>query len=177
MNLFELYEMPIRLTVDRDQVTKKYHSLSRTYHPDLHTSSSTSRQEDILQMASQVNRAYKTFLHPDEIIKYVLQLKGLLHEEEKYDLDPEFLGEMLEINEVLMELSMESNNEKLDAVELQTKELIKTTHEDVATIIENYTEGVTTEKELLQVKEYYYRKKYLQRILDKIAQLRNIAAL
>ena len=31
-------------------------------------------------------------------------------------------------------------------------------------IIENYKEGVTTEEELLQVKEYYFKKKYLERL-------------
>ena len=38
-----------------------------------------------------------------------------------------------------------------------------------------YQEAVTSEKALLRVKDYYYRKKYLQRILDKIASSRNIA--
>jgi molecular chaperone HscB len=30
--------------------------------------------------------------------------------------------------------------------------------------VEHYQEGITSEKELLQVKEYYYKKKYLDRI-------------
>ncbi len=38
-------------------------------------------------------------------------------------------------------------------------------YEPIATVISNYEEGITTEKELLQVKEYYYQKKYLDRIL------------
>jgi len=34
---------------------------------------------------------------------------------------------------------------------------------------ENYQEGITSEKELLQVKEYYYKKKYLDRIHKQLA--------
>jgi molecular chaperone HscB len=34
----------------------------------------------------------------------------------------------------------------------------------VEAIITNYQEGITTEKELLQVKEYYFKKKYLDKI-------------
>jgi hypothetical protein len=34
--------------------------------------------------------AYKVLVHPDEVIKYVLQLKGLLEEEEKYQLNARF---------------------------------------------------------------------------------------
>jgi molecular chaperone HscB len=37
-------------------------------------------------------------------------------------------------------------------------------YEPVKEIIENYQDGITTEKELLQVKEYYFKKKYLDRI-------------
>ena len=41
-------------------------------------------------------------------------------------------------------------------------------YEPVKEIVEHYQEGVTSEKELLQVKEYYYKKKYLQRIRQPI---------
>ena len=177
MNYFELFDIPIRLSVDKTAITGRYYALSRQYHPDFHTRATNTDQEAMLQQSSLVNKAYKTLLNHDETLKYVLQLKGLLHEEEKYDLDPEFLGAMMEINEVLMELSAESQTEKLEEVELQVKDLIKKIYAAVAPIVEQYQEGITSEKELLQVKEYYYRKKYLQRILDKIAQMRNIAAL
>ena len=41
-------------------------------------------------------------------------------------------------------------------------------YEPVKEIVEHYQEGVTTEKELLQVKEYYYKKKYLHRIQQQL---------
>ena len=54
--------------------------------------------------------------------------------------------------------------------------LLKNENDEVEPVLAAYQEDITTEKELLQVKESYYRKKYLQRILDKIAGLRNIAS-
>ena len=36
-------------------------------------------------------------------------------------------------------------------------------------IIEGYSEGVTTEEDLLRVKEYYYKKKYLDRIRHQLS--------
>jgi molecular chaperone HscB len=42
-------------------------------------------------------------------------------------------------------------------------------YEPVKNIIENYQDGSTSEKELLQVKEYYYKKKYLTRIRKELA--------
>ena len=76
-----------------------------------------------------------------------------------------------------MELEEGTNNDALEQCISKTKELLTQIYNDVAAIVENYQEGITTEKELLQVKSYYYKKKYLQRILDKIHQIRNIASL
>ncbi len=76
-----------------------------------------------------------------------------------------------------MDLETDADKEALEECEQKTKELLSQIYNDVVHIVENYKEGVTTEKELLQVKSYYYKKKYLQRILDKIYQIRNIASL
>ena len=177
MNYFELYGLPVLMKVDASEIRQKFFELSRKYHPDFHTGSGEAEQSEALERSSDVNRAYKVFQNVDDTIKYVLQLKSLIHEEEKYELDPEFLMEVLDINEELMDLETEPNPEKLEKCELKTKELLTQIYKDVAPIVENYQEGVTTEKELLQVKAYYYKKKYLQRILDKVYQIRNIASL
>jgi molecular chaperone HscB len=162
MNHFELYNLPISLQPDQALVKQRFYELNRKYHPDLHSQSAEEEQAEILEKASQVNMAYKVFMHPDETIKYVLQLKGLLEEEEKYQLTPDFLAEMLELNEQALDVSEQSDADRLtQTIQNFQKEI----YEPVETIMANYQEGITTEKELLQVKEYYYRKKYLNRIL------------
>jgi molecular chaperone HscB len=177
MNYFELYGLPVLMKVNVAEIQRKFYELSRQYHPDFHIQSAEDQQADVLEKSADVNKAYKVFQNPDDIIKYVLQLKNLIHEEEKYELDPEFLMQVMEINEQLMELETGADTEALDQTVLKTKELLNQIHKDVEPIVENYQEGVTTEEELLQVKSYYYKKKYLQRILDKIHQIRNIASL
>ena len=42
-------------------------------------------------------------------------------------------------------------------------------YSEVETIIENYNDQTITHNELLKLKAYYYKKKYLQRILDRLA--------
>ena len=81
-----------------------------------------------------------------------------MEEEEKYQLPPEFLMEMMELNENLSENSTAKINEQEKAL-----------YAEVAPIIESYDDTGTTTADLLKVKEYYYKKKYLQRILDRIA--------
>lgn len=176
MNYFELFEIPIQLQVNSQDLRKKFLELSRRYHPDFYVQSGEQEQAEVLEKSSQVNKAFKTFQDTDDTIKYVLQLKNLLEEEEKYELDPEFLMEVLELNEQVMELEMEPEASQLERVERQSTQLLDSIYAEVAQIIENYKDGVTTEAELLKVKDYYYKKKYLDRILDKLGQLRNIAS-
>ncbi|MES2003603.1 MAG: iron-sulfur cluster co-chaperone HscB C-terminal domain-containing protein [Bacteroidota bacterium] len=162
MNHFELYNLPLSLQPDPALVKAKFYELSRLYHPDFHGQATEEEQAQILEKASQVNMAYKIFTHPDETLKYVLQLKGLLEEEEKYQLSPDFLMEMLDLNEQALDVSEQADADRLTQTIHNTQKEI---YEPVAKIVADYQEGITTKEELLQVKEYYYRKKYLDRIL------------
>jgi len=174
MNYFELYDLPVTLKPDTAMVKKKFYELSRQYHPDFFTNASEEEQASVLEKSSMVNKAYKTFLNEDETIKYVLQIKALVEEEEKYNLAPDFLMEVMDINEQLMDAES-GDGGALANSEAQTKILLNDIYDEVRPVVENYKEGITTNAEMLRVKDYYYKKKYLQRILGKIAQLRNIA--
>ena len=165
MDYFTLYDLPVSLLPDEKKVKQKFYELSRKYHPDFYTQASHNEQADVLELSSQVNKAYKTFQNKDEIIKYVLQQKGLLTEEEKYALPPAFLMEMLELSEQMMEAKAEDDANALSSVEQTINNVQTELYKDVKEIIEYYKEGITTRAELLQVKDYYYKKKYLTRIL------------
>jgi molecular chaperone HscB len=162
MNYFELFEIPVQLKVDKATLPRKYFELSRKYHPDFFVSGTEEDKSGALEKSALLNKAFKTFQNPDETIKYVLQLKGLLAEEEKYELPPDFLMEVLEINEEIMDLG--ENKTLLPNLQLRITELQTEIYEPVKEIVEHYQEGTASEKELLQVKEYYFRKKYLDRI-------------
>ena len=176
MNYFELYGLPVMMKIEPLGLRKKFYELSRLYHPDFYLDAPEAKRQEMLDRSSDVNKAYKTFQHEDDTIRYVLTMKELLHDEEKYALGADFLMEVMDINEKLMELEFDPNPELLQDVESETRTLLTKSHDDVEPIITNYSEDIHSEKELLQVKDYYYRKKYLQRILDKIFQIRNIAA-
>lgn len=161
MNDFELFGIPVQLKLDVASLSKKFYALSRQYHPDYSANADPSARAEALEKSSRINKAWKNFQSTDSTIKYVLQLKGLLEEEEKYGLPPDFLMEVLEINEKLMD----ANDAGLKAQLTETiNNLQSEIYGPVKEIVENYKEGATTEKELLQVKEYYYKKKYLDRI-------------
>ena len=161
MNYFELFDIPVQLKVDKSTLPVKYFELSRKYHPDFFINAPEAEQAEALEKSAQLNKALKTFQNPDDSIKYVLQLKGLLEEEEKYELPPDFLMEVMEINEGLMDADEPGTN---NVLKLKIESLQSEIYEPVKEIVEGYQDSTTTEKELLQVKEYYYKKKYVDRI-------------
>lgn len=158
MNYFELFDIPVSLQVDKKLLSQKYIALQKKYHPDFFTQATEMEQADALETSSQINKALKTFKNEDDTIKYVLQLKGLLQDDEKYQLPPDFLMEVMELNEALSESST-----------AQIADFEAAIYTGVKDIIEQYNNSTTTTADLLKVKEYYFKKKYLQRILERLA--------
>lgn len=170
MNYFELFDLPVQLTVDKDYVRKKYFALSRQFHPDYFVNKTPEEQKNALESSALLNKAFKTFQSKDETIKYVLLQKGLLAEEEKYQLSPDFLMQMMEVNEELAEAQLSENETATTKIYQQLTELEKEIYEPVEKIVADYKEGITSEKELLQVKDYYFKKKYIHRLAQQLNQ-------
>ncbi len=158
MNYFELFDIPVSLQVNKSILAQKYFELQKKFHPDFFTQATEYEQAEALETSSQINKALKTLKNEDETIKYVLQLKGLLEEEEKYQLPPDFLMEVMELNE-----NLSANSTGL------INNFEKDIYAGVKDIIENYNDAAITTENLLKVKEYYFKKKYLQRILERLA--------
>ncbi len=169
MTYFELFDIPVSLLPDEKLVKQKFYELSRKYHPDFFTNASEEEKNVVLEKSSQINKAFKIFQNKDETIKYVLTQKGVLEEEEKYNLPHDFLMEMLELNEALSDAKMENDAEKIKNIQLSIDNYQSSIYEPVKEIVEHYTEDISSEKGLLQVKEYYFKKKYLRRILEGLA--------
>lgn len=168
MDYFELFSISISLKVDMVSIKKKYFELSRKYHPDFFSQTSEDEQLDALEKSALLNKALRTFSNPDEIMKYVLIQKGLLEEDEKYQLPPAFLMDMMDFNEQLMDAKMEGDVALLQSIRLKIVEFESDLYKPVKNIIENYQEGVTAAEELWQVKKYYFQKKYIDRMLEGI---------
>jgi molecular chaperone HscB len=163
MNYFELFEIPVSLFVNPSAVQKKFYELSRKFHPDYYAQAEEAEQSEVLEKSSMVNKAWKTFQNPDTTIRYVLELHNLIEEEEKYQLDPEFLMEVMEINEELMDVDEAAG---LKRTREKANELLSRIYEEVRPQIENYNDSKISREDLLGVKDYYFRKKYIYRILD-----------
>lgn len=168
MNYFELFGIPVQLKLDAPALRQRFFELSRQFHPDYFAQADAGAQAHALEQSALLNKAYKTLTSDDERLRYVLQEKGLLLPDEKYALDPAFLMEMMELNEALPEALGDETAKA--ALQRQLETWKNEIYAPVANTMEHYQEGVTSEEELLQVKEYYYRKKYLQRLAGQLGQ-------
>ena len=167
-NLFTLYNIPLSFNLSKDLVKQQYFQLSRKYHPDFITTGTDEEKDEALEKSSLVNKAYKIFNNQDETIQYVLQLKGLLQEEEKYALPNEFLMEIMELNEELMDAKIEGNQIIIDNSKSSIINYQLSIKREIETIISAETIDNIDETSFLKVKDYYFKKKYLNRILDSI---------
>lgn len=168
-NYFELYGIEESFMVDEALVKKRYYELSRQYHPDRYTLANDEDKAEALRMSALNNDAYKALTNKDKRTSYILKQNNLLEEEEKYQLPPDFLMDMMDLNETVSEWEMEPDNMAL--AEQATKAYqIEVTEVDEALmpLYDQYEERKGDTALLEQIKDLYFRKKYLLRIQERM---------
>ena len=146
-----------------------FYKLSKKFHPDFYTLESEEKQAEILELATQNNNAYRTLSNIDTRMRYVLELKDVLDEEGKAKVPQEFLMEMMEINELLMELQFDFDQLAYTNAVIKIEQFDKNLFEQIRPVLENYKDEDATEEELLKVKDYYLKKRYLLRLRENLS--------
>src|SRR5471030_3363301 len=104
MNYFDFYGIPESFTPDTPLLKKKFYELSKEYHPDFFANEEDAKQQEILELSTLNNKAYQTLSDPYKRLEYILRTHELLLEGAKPQLPSDFLMEMMDINERLMEV-------------------------------------------------------------------------
>ncbi|NOU37533.1 MAG: hypothetical protein HOO89_02385 [Ferruginibacter sp.] len=159
MNYYKLFDLPEKIFFDKKIITQKYLELQKKYHPDFFTNENEAEKENTLQFSAATNIAYKIFANKEKSIEYFLLQKGVIIANEKYQLPASFLMEMMDINEEL-----EENNLKTKKIDDFEKSILA----DVEHVINIENTASLTDIDLQNLKLYYYKKKYLSRILDRL---------
>ncbi|MBP6624091.1 MAG: DnaJ domain-containing protein [Chitinophagaceae bacterium] len=167
MNYFTLFEIPVSLKVNASEILKKYYVLSRQHHPDNYTLASDAEQEESEKMTTRINQAKLILENPTKRLAYILQEKGLISDDEKQQLSPQFLGEMMDINEQLMELEFEPDVEIMNKVKDEINHIERKIYAEVELYFLQ-DELKLTDGDGVKLKEYYFKQKYIQRIKEKL---------
>ena len=162
MTYFELFGLPIGFKVDTFKLRQAFMDIQRMSHPDKFAQASPDEQEVALEKSALANKGFAILNHPEKVLPYVLEIIGLLEPEEKYALQPAFLMEMMDLNEAWMDAETEEEKQK---VIHQVKQIQNDIYEPLKATLESADINDIPQEKLLQIKEYYYKKKYLDRIL------------
>lgn len=169
VNYFELYGLPVSFNPDAALVKSKFYELSRKYHPDRFAQANDAERAEALRMAALNNDAYKVLNNPDTAMAYILKQNNLLQDEEKYNLPPAFLMEMMDLNEAISDYEMgDANEQALGGIRRLLRQQLEEWNEVVKPLTEKFNKGERSEDLLLQIKDFYFRKKYLLRIQERI---------
>ncbi|HVS91525.1 MAG TPA: Fe-S protein assembly co-chaperone HscB [Mucilaginibacter sp.] len=167
INFFEFYAIPESFNPDTAFLKKKFYELSKQYHPDFYANESEDKQQEILELSTINNKAWQVLSDPAKRLEYILRQHELLVDGAKPQLPSDFLMEMMDINERLMEVD---NPEKLADINNEVMAI----DDDISAQLKELTSGYETlddkakESRLNEVLGLYYRQKYLLRIKESL---------
>ncbi|MBV8552370.1 MAG: Fe-S protein assembly co-chaperone HscB [Acidobacteriaceae bacterium] len=104
-NFYDFFGIDRRLTLDIEQLQKRFYELSRQWHPDRFSRKSAEEQSQALEATAILNDGYRTLRDPVKRAEYLLTDEGFpVGEQRSKDVPPELLEEVFELNMMLEEL-------------------------------------------------------------------------
>ncbi|MBB4077564.1 molecular chaperone HscB [Lewinella aquimaris] len=155
-------------TLDRAALKKAFYSNSKRFHPDFHTLEAAGVQDEVLEQSTINNQGYRILSDDDQRLRHLLELKQVLGPEGSNQVPQDFLLEIMEVNEALMELDFEDDPSVRVKVTGLIDQLEADLDREVGPIMENYDDDTVTEAELEALKDYYLKRRYLLRLREKI---------
>lgn len=172
INYYELLGLPEQYFLDTQKLRLAYLDAARQAHPDHQAENPEANDQTAL-----LNTAYETLKDPHLRLQYLLQLYDLLDEAggSKQSLPPDFLMEMMEMNETLDELKYTPDAD----VEARCRATIAAYEEKLANrlseLMQVYDQAPSTQRRqaLSPMVEVFLQQRYVLRLAE---SLRNFAA-
>jgi molecular chaperone HscB len=101
MRFYEAFDLEPALSIDAEELKKRFYEQSRKWHPDRFSRAPVEEQQKALDMTSTLNDAFRTLRDPIARAEYFLKEKGI---ELSKEAPPELLEEVFELNMALEEL-------------------------------------------------------------------------
>jgi molecular chaperone HscB len=170
VNYFEFYNIEEKFFIDELELKQRFFAISKENHPDFFIDDDA-RYQDALDVTSTNNTAYKTLNKLELRVKYVLEINEVLKEAQNA-IPQEFLMEMMDVNEAIMELQMSPDEAKRTSMiqeVAQLEEGLNTTLETDAKKADQLKLGSAERgEELEKIKETYLKLKYVLRIKESL---------
>jgi len=171
---FSIFDLAPAFLLDEGLLRKRFLINSKKYHPDFHTLEDQDKQDEILEQSSLNNQAFKTLKDFSKRMHYLLSEKGLVGEGIKNELPQDFLMEMMDINEELMELDLPAGRQglnyemKIKKVEDQIGSFQKEWRAEVEPYLLAHDDNPTEFTDYEPIKNFYLKERYLLRIRENL---------
>ncbi|ENN81246.1 hypothetical protein YQE_02340, partial [Dendroctonus ponderosae] len=153
-----IFNLDEKFDIDAKELHMQYRRLQAQLHPDKFTQKTAEEKEISESFSSLVNKAYNNLQFPLKRAEHLLELRGdQLNEKENAVDDPEFLMEMMELNE---ELENTTNVEKLKALNIKNRTQLE--------IITKNIDECFKENDLKQAKYFVIKMKYYTSLGNRI---------
>jgi len=167
-NYFDFYELPRSPKLDEALLRSRYLLMSKRYHPDFFTLESPEKQAEVLELSTLNNQAYQVLSEFEPRLKHLLETKDAMPEEGQNQLPQDFLMEVMELNELVMELSFDESPELAQQAITQVKALEESLWEEIQPVVESYDDQSVSAAELNLLKNFFLKKRYLLRIKENV---------
>jgi molecular chaperone HscB len=159
---YEFFGIPRKLSVDLEDLQKRFYSLSREFHPDRYARKSAAEQQYALDATSILNDGYRVLRDPIKRAEYLLAQEGFdIGEQRSKDVPPELLEEVFELNMLLEEAPDRSELE-------QAREKFQAMQRDADTELESLFQAYDSSgnRDVLQnVRGLLNRRRYIQNLV------------
>jgi molecular chaperone HscB len=158
MNLFIFFNIPVSFYPDLELIRKRYLENSRNSHPDI------AQGEDemkYMELTALNNKAYSTLKSEEKRIDYILN--ELYPAKDKVKLPPEFLMEMMDTNESLLEAKLEEDEDAIHKVKREVEQLQLSLKSSLNSLLKEF--DFQDLDSLDKIRDLSLRLNYLKRIL------------
>lgn len=173
-NYFDFFDIPVAFGIDQGLLKRRYFELSREYHPDYHTLGDEEDRTDALDMASFTNEAYSVLREEGARWEYVLRLNNVWKEDDM-TVPQDFLMEVMELNEGLMELELDYSESIAARVNAECAALERGMEDELSKLTSEY-DSCQGEELLGKIKSALLKKRYLLRIREKINKFASLSS-
>ena len=161
MRFFEALGLEPSLSVDADDLKKRFYQRSRQWHPDRFGRASAEDQAKALEMTAALNDAFRTLRDPVARAEYFLHESGM--DLSKKEVPPELLEEVFELNMALEEVrgGDASARAQLESAELRFRTMLQ----EIDASLTSLFERPQSQPMLEELRQTLNRRKYVTNLV------------
>ncbi|PCJ67939.1 MAG: Fe-S protein assembly co-chaperone HscB [Bacteroidetes bacterium] len=165
---FQFYHISEAFYIDEKELRLKYLQISKENHPDLFMNDE-SRYDEALNTTSINNTAFKQLKSFQNRLSHILRINDVLLDSNS-GIPQEFLMEMMEVNESIMDLKMEPDAQKIESLIEDIDEMHSAFNNKLEVLAKEADVLEEGERHTLleKIKDIYLKQKYVLRLKESL---------